>query len=74
MRSLLAAWPTVADSNDDSDACLAVNNSLNDLLHGLGIPETEALELVGVTRAEIRRIYGKWQPRAAGIQRECGDG
>jgi len=59
MRSLLAAWP-IDDSHDESDACLAVNNSLNDLLHGIGIGETEALEFVGVTRAELGRIYAKW--------------
>ena len=56
MQSLLAAWP-IDDSHDDSDACLAVNNSLNELLHGVGISETEALELLGVTRRELARIY-----------------
>jgi len=44
MRVLLDAWPTVDDIRDDSDACLAINNSLNDLLHGVGISEDEALE------------------------------
>jgi hypothetical protein len=60
MRSLLAAWPIVDDTNDDSNACLAVNNSFNDLLHGVGISEAEALELVGVSRAEMGRVYRKW--------------
>jgi hypothetical protein len=60
MRSLLAAWPSIDDTNDDSDACLAVNNSLNDLLHGVGISEVEALELVGVSRTEMGRVYRKW--------------
>jgi hypothetical protein len=39
MRMLLDAWPVVDDSRDDSDACLAINNSMNDLLHGEGISE-----------------------------------
>ena len=60
MRSLLAAWPIIDDSIDNSDACLAVNNSFNDLLHGAGISEADALKLVGVTRAEMRRVYSKW--------------
>ena len=60
MRSLLAAWPTVDDTKDDSAACLAVNNSFNDFLHGIGISEAEALELVGVSRAEMGRVYRKW--------------
>jgi hypothetical protein len=60
MRSLLAAWPVFDDAKDDSEACLAVNNAFNDLLHGVGISEAEALELIGVSRAEMRRIYRKW--------------
>lgn len=60
MQSLLAAWP-IDDSHNDSDACLAVNNSLNELLHAVGIGETEALELLGVTHRELARIYyAKW--------------
>ncbi|CEF49244.1 unnamed protein product [uncultured bacterium] len=59
MRALLVAWPTVDDARDDSDACLAINNSLNDLLHGVGISEDEAMELVGVSRAEMLRVYRK---------------
>lgn len=60
IRSLLAAWPAVDDTKDDSDACLAVNNSFNDFLHGVGVSEAEALELVGVSRAEMGRVYRKW--------------
>jgi hypothetical protein len=60
MRLLLDAWPAVDDSRDDSDACLAINNSLNDLLHGEGISDKEAMQLVGVNRAEMIRVFGKW--------------
>jgi hypothetical protein len=60
MRALLHAWPDVDDSSDASDACLAINNSLNDLLHGESISEDEAMALVGVSRAEMLRIYRKW--------------
>ena len=60
MNSLLAAWPAVDDSDDDSAPCLAINNSLNDLLHGIGISDAEALELVGVNRDEMWRVYRKW--------------
>jgi hypothetical protein len=59
MRSMLAAWP-IDDSDDDSDACLAVNNTLNDLLFGVCISEADAMEFVGVTGAEIQRVYAKW--------------
>jgi hypothetical protein len=64
MRALLAAWP-IDDSNDHSDACVAINNSLNDLLHGVGISDAEARELVGGTRAEMERVFAKWSAARA---------
>jgi hypothetical protein len=60
MRELLGAWPNVDDSHDDSEACLAINNSLNDLLHGVGISDEEATDAVGANRAEMLRVYRKW--------------
>ena len=60
MRALLDAWPKVDDAGDESDASLAINNSLNDLLHGEGISDDEAIALVGVSRDEMRRVYRKW--------------
>jgi len=60
MRALLDAWPIVDDVRDDSDACLAINNSLNDLLHGVGISDDEALKLIRVSRVEMQRVYRKW--------------
>lgn len=60
MRALLESWPTVDDACDDSDACLAVNNSLNELLHGVGIGDVEAMQLVGASREEMYRVYRKW--------------
>jgi len=60
MRSLLRNWPNIDDSSDDSQAMLAINNSLNDLLYGVGISDERARELTGVDRIEMRRIYSKW--------------
>ena len=57
MRELLNQWPNVDDSLDDSDACLAINNSLNDLL---GISEEQSLTIFGVKRLEVKRVYKKW--------------
>ena len=57
---LLEDWPRVDDSDDNSDACLAINNSLNDLLHGVGITDAQCQELTGVNREELLRIYRKW--------------
>jgi hypothetical protein len=60
MRSLLRSWSEIDDSDDDSDACLAVNNTMNDLLTGIGISEDDAKLFVGADRAEMLRIYIKW--------------
>src|SRR5262245_39300959 len=59
MRKLLDEWPAIDDTRDDSDACLAINNSLNDLLHGYGISENEAIEF-GISREEMLHVYHKW--------------
>jgi hypothetical protein len=60
MRALLDAWPDIDDGNDDSDACIAINNAMNDLLHGVGISEEDAEKLIGVNRTEMLRIFRKW--------------
>ncbi|MBY0567514.1 MAG: hypothetical protein K2P70_09390 [Hyphomonadaceae bacterium] len=60
MRGLLDSWPNVDDTPDDSDACLAINNALNDLLGGVGISDQKAMELIGVERAEMLRVYRAW--------------
>ena len=60
MSQLLALWPDIDDSDDNSDACLAVNNALNEWLHGVGVSDRESLAQLGVNRAEVIRIYEKW--------------
>jgi hypothetical protein len=60
MRGFLDRWPQMDDLSDQSDGCLAINNSLNDLLHGLGITDEQALDFVGVHREELLRVYVKW--------------
>jgi hypothetical protein len=60
MRFLLQTWSDVNDTSDESDACLAINNSLNDLLYGECISDETARELIGVDRAEMHNVYKKW--------------
>jgi hypothetical protein len=60
IEELLNHWPSVDDSKDDSPACLAINNSLNDLLNGVGISEAEARKSIGTSPKEMERIYRKW--------------
>jgi len=58
--AILDDWPKVDDFVDESDACLAINNSLNDLLYGITLTDTQCKELTGVYREELLRIYRKW--------------
>jgi hypothetical protein len=60
ISELLSTWPLVDDSRDSSPACLAINNSLNELLHGVGISEAEAQNSIGASPREMARIYKKW--------------
>jgi hypothetical protein len=60
MRKLLQNWPNIFDDDDGSDACLAINNAMNDLLHGIGISDEKALQLAGANRSEMLRVYQKW--------------
>ena len=60
MRNLLNTWPDLDDFDDASPACVAINNSLNDLLNGEGISESDALAKIGVNRDEMLRVYVKW--------------
>lgn len=60
MRCFLKEWPNIDDSKDETAICIAINNSLNDLLNGQGISDLEAKKLIGVSCDEMRRIYRKW--------------
>jgi hypothetical protein len=60
VQSLLAAWPHVDDGADDSDACLALNNSMNEVLHGLDIPPITWSEYFTVARREVDAVFHRW--------------
>ena len=60
MHRILDEWPNVDDTSDGSDACLAINNALNDLLYGVGVSDELATELTSADRAKLQRIYEAW--------------
>ncbi len=37
-RAILSRWPDLDDGDDSSDECLAINNTLNEVLNGVGLP------------------------------------
>src|SRR5262249_6667494 len=59
-RELLSRWPSWDDASDDSFECLAINNTLNDLLHGVGITEDKCLQNLGASKRELLALYDKW--------------
>ena len=59
-REMLARWPAWDDADDRSAECLAINNTLNDLLHGVGMSERQCIEMLGVGRDELLRVYRAW--------------
>ena len=59
-RKMLDRWPAWDDADDGSAECLAINNTLNDLLHGVGLSERHCGELLGVGRDELLRVYRAW--------------
>lgn len=71
-REMVANWPTWDDADDRSAECLAINNTLNDLLHGVGLTERQCAELLGVGREELLAVYRRWAAsrgwRATGVK------
>ena len=59
-RYILDNWAKADDSDDQSDVCLAINNSLNELCHGLHVDDSHRRMLTGADLEELRRIYFKW--------------
>ncbi|RIK45978.1 MAG: hypothetical protein DCC59_17520, partial [Chloroflexi bacterium] len=59
-REMLARWPAWDDVDDTSAECLAINNTLNDLLHGVGLSERRCVEVLGAGRDELLRVYRAW--------------
>ena len=70
-REMIVRWPAWDDTNDESTECIAINNTLNDLLHGVGLSERRCFEMLGAGRAELSRVYETWAAardwRATGV-------
>ena len=60
LREMVLRWPAWDDADDKSAECLVINNTLNDLLHGIGLSERQCIEMLGVGRNELLRVYRVW--------------
>ena len=59
-EEILKTWPVIDDESDESESAIVINNSMNDLLYGVGLPDDEILEKIGCNKNEMASVYKKW--------------
>jgi len=57
---LRAQWPDLDDRDDDSEACLLVNNALNEVSHGVRLSDADWARWFTVPRAQVAQVYRRW--------------
>ena len=60
VEEVLARWPEVDDSADQSPECLAINNALNEVTHGIHISNEEWFRWFQGAREEVEATYSRW--------------
>jgi hypothetical protein len=60
LRRIISQWPAIDDSSDNSDEFLAINNCLNEVCHGVKMPDTEWRKWFAQPKDEIIKTYNKW--------------
>lgn len=60
VEKLLIGWPEVDDTPDDSDEAVAINNALNEVVHGLRISDQDWSDWFDVSREDVKGAYHRW--------------
>ena len=60
VASLLAAWPQLDDKDDHSDISLALNNCMNEVCHGVPIPDSDWGFWFDRPRIEVLEVFENW--------------
>ena len=60
LLDMIGRWPDIDDSADDSSECLAINNCLNDLAHGVSATSAEWNVALPISRDRIKEVYRLW--------------
>ena len=60
LREVLVAWPRLEDADDDSDASLAINNCMNEVLHGAYISPEDWARQFTVPKEDMEAVYEHW--------------
>jgi hypothetical protein len=66
VEQLLGRWPAV-DHCGDLSPQVAINNALNEVVHGVHVSESEWSRWFTRARVEIREVYKRWA-RARGLR------
>ena len=60
LKQIVAAYPNIDDSDDNSNEVLAINNCLNEVCHGISFSDREWSEWFTFNKSEAYDIYRKW--------------
>jgi hypothetical protein len=60
LEQVVAAYPHIDDSDDNSNAALAINNCLNEVCHRINFSNREWSQWFTVDRSEVDKVYRRW--------------
>ncbi len=60
LAQIVAIYPNVSDSDDNSNESLAINNCLNEVCYGINFSNTEWSCWFNVSKAEIEEVFQRW--------------
>ena len=61
LRAVIDSWPHVRDNKEESEGFLAINNSLNEVCHGIHISTEDWGKWFDVPLSEVQSTYRKWR-------------
>ena len=60
LRQVLASWPHLDDADDNSDTCLAINNCMNEVAHGICISLEDWARWFILPKEDVKATYKRW--------------
>jgi UDP-N-acetylmuramyl tripeptide synthase len=60
LNAIVAAYPNIDDSDNESNETLAINNCLNEVCYGIRFSDEEWKQWFDVNKSEIEEVFRKW--------------
>lgn len=60
LRQVLVSWPHLDDADDNSDTCLAINNCMNEVVHGIYISPENWARWFTSPKEDVKATYQHW--------------